>query len=171
MGTPTMRATMTLPAVVPCSGSLARAEMNAMLRRTARRLVAIPCRVCEKATNRDRKDSNCCCIVTSRGKYILGAELSKGGGISAMTTSSSVYGYVTVNNSLTPLSAMLTDAVDDGLIVTNAARQPRRARHGSARRKVYLDAKRQAPKFLDLTGPRRCWPPRRSPTARWSLLR
>src|SRR5204863_4611726 len=35
---------------------------------------------------------------------------------------------VTINNSLTPLSAMLTDAVDDGLIVTNAARQPRRAR-------------------------------------------
>ncbi|HKP89800.1 MAG TPA: tyrosine-type recombinase/integrase [Thermoleophilaceae bacterium] len=57
---------------------------------------------------------------------------------------------VTINNSLTPLSAMLTDAVDEGLIVTNAARQPRRARHGGSRRgALYVAVKRAAPKFLE----------------------
>jgi integrase len=57
---------------------------------------------------------------------------------------------VTVNSTLTPLSAMLTDAVTDGLIAANPARQPRRARHGSSRRgQLFADARREAPKFLE----------------------
>jgi integrase len=58
---------------------------------------------------------------------------------------------VSVNATLTPLSAMLTDAVADGLIASNPARQPRRARHGGSRRTQLLaDARRGAPKFLEL---------------------
>jgi integrase len=57
---------------------------------------------------------------------------------------------VTVNSTLTPLSAMLTDAVTDGLIAANPARQPRRARHGSSRRgQLFADARREAPKHLE----------------------
>lgn len=57
---------------------------------------------------------------------------------------------ITVNHTLTPLSAMLTDAVASGLIASNPVRQPRRARHGASARKVtYLDARRAEPKFLE----------------------
>lgn len=57
---------------------------------------------------------------------------------------------VTVNGTLTPLSAMLTDAVAEGLIAANPARQPRRARHrGSGRKALYADAKRETPKHLE----------------------
>jgi integrase len=57
---------------------------------------------------------------------------------------------LSVNHTLTPLSAMLTDAVAEGLIASNPVRQPRRARHGGSRRKAaYLDAQRPAPKFLE----------------------
>jgi integrase len=45
---------------------------------------------------------------------------------------------------------MLTDAVADGLIVVNHARQPRRARHGNSRRNQVLpDARRPEPKFYE----------------------
>lgn len=57
---------------------------------------------------------------------------------------------ITVNHTLTPLSAMLTDAVADGLLASNPARQPRRARHGgSKRRGLYADATRPPPKYLE----------------------
>jgi integrase len=56
----------------------------------------------------------------------------------------------TVNTTLTPLSAMLTDAVAAGLIATNPARQPRRARHGGSRRRaLYAEAERKPPKYLE----------------------
>lgn len=57
----------------------------------------------------------------------------------------------TIDNSLTPLSAMLSDAVSDGLLTRNPLRQPRRARHGGSRRKsLYVNAKRKAPKHLEV---------------------
>ena len=57
---------------------------------------------------------------------------------------------ISVNHTLTPLSAMLTDAVGDGLISSNPVRQPRRARHGaSTRNAAYLEAQRADPKFLE----------------------
>jgi hypothetical protein len=57
---------------------------------------------------------------------------------------------ISVNHTLTPLSAMLTDAVADGLLPSNPVRQPRRARHGASARKVtYLDVRRADPKFLE----------------------
>lgn len=58
---------------------------------------------------------------------------------------------VTAQNSLTPLSGMLTDAVDDKLIARNPAQRPRRARHGGSRRRaVLLPVKRVAPKHLEI---------------------
>ena len=58
---------------------------------------------------------------------------------------------VTVNATLTPLSAMLTDAVAEGYLPANPARQPRRARHGGSRRNhVFADVHRADPKFLEL---------------------
>jgi integrase len=58
---------------------------------------------------------------------------------------------VTVNATLTPLSAMLTDAVAEGYIAANPARQPRKARHGASRRaEVLADVRRGDPKFLEL---------------------
>lgn len=57
---------------------------------------------------------------------------------------------ITVNNLMTPLSAMLTDAVSEGLIATNAARQPSRARHGGSRRaSLYVEAKRATPAHFE----------------------
>jgi integrase len=57
---------------------------------------------------------------------------------------------ISVNHTLTPLSAMLTDAVGDGVISSNPVRQPRRARHGASLRKAsYLEARRADPKFLE----------------------
>jgi Phage integrase family/Phage integrase SAM-like domain len=41
----------------------------------------------------------------------------------------------TANATITPLSAMLTDAMDAGLIQSNPCQQPRRARHGASRRR------------------------------------
>lgn len=57
---------------------------------------------------------------------------------------------VTVNATLTPLSAMLSDAVADGLIDSNPAHRPRRTRHGRSRRHaIYADAERPTPKHLE----------------------
>lgn len=57
---------------------------------------------------------------------------------------------VTVNATVTPLSAMLTDAVAEGLIAANPARQPQRARHGGSRRRaLYADVERKPPKHLE----------------------
>jgi integrase len=45
---------------------------------------------------------------------------------------------------------MLTDAVAEGLIPVNPARQPRRARHGGSRRRaIYADARGKAPAYLE----------------------
>jgi integrase len=60
------------------------------------------------------------------------------------------YAPRTVNASLTPLSAMLTDAVAEGLIASNPARQPRRGRHAASRRTaVYAEEQAKVPKFLE----------------------
>jgi integrase len=51
---------------------------------------------------------------------------------------------------LSVLSAMLTDAVAEGLIVANPARQPRMARHGASRRRLlYLPVEQTPPKHLE----------------------
>jgi hypothetical protein len=51
------------------------------------------------------------------------------------------------NELLTPISAMLTDAEIEGLIESNPARAPRRARHGATQRNaVYEQLARQPPK-------------------------
>src|SRR5215218_7736495 len=56
----------------------------------------------------------------------------------------------TANALLTPLSAMLTDALEDGLISSNPCRQPRRARHGASRRRALLaEVKTERPKHLE----------------------
>jgi integrase len=58
----------------------------------------------------------------------------------------------TANATITPLSAMLTDAMDAGLIQSNPCRQPRRARHGSSRRKALLaEVTAEKPKHLEPT--------------------
>lgn len=57
----------------------------------------------------------------------------------------------TVNASLTLLSAMLTDAVADGLLTANPVCQPRRGRHGGRRRAIYARVEPSAPKHLEPT--------------------
>jgi integrase len=60
------------------------------------------------------------------------------------------FASTSINGQLTPLSAMLSDAVADGLIVANPCRQPRRGRHGATRRTALFADQRTAPKFLEL---------------------
>jgi integrase len=56
----------------------------------------------------------------------------------------------TVNATLTPLSAMFSDAVGEGRLAANPVSQPRRARHGGSRRTAILaDVKRKPPKHLE----------------------
>lgn len=56
------------------------------------------------------------------------------------------------NATITPLSAMLTDARDEGLVQSNPCQQPRRARHGASRRKALLaEVKQERPKHLEPT--------------------
>lgn len=58
----------------------------------------------------------------------------------------------TANALITPLSAMLTDARDVGLIASNPCQQPRRARHGASRRRALLaEVKSDKPKHLEPT--------------------
>lgn len=55
------------------------------------------------------------------------------------------------NELLTPISAMLTDAEINGLIPSNPARVPRRARHGATQRNaVYLQLERKPAKHLSI---------------------
>ena len=61
------------------------------------------------------------------------------------------FAAVTVNAMLTPLSAMLSDAVEAGYITTNPCRSPRRARHGASRRgQILAPVEQKPPKFLEL---------------------
>jgi integrase len=56
----------------------------------------------------------------------------------------------TANATITPLSAMLTDARDEGLVASNPCQQPRRARHGSSRRRALLaEVRAEKPKHLE----------------------
>jgi integrase len=58
----------------------------------------------------------------------------------------------TANATITPLSAMLTDAIDEGLIQSNPCHQPRRARHRASRRKSLLaEVRTEKPKHLEPT--------------------
>jgi integrase len=58
----------------------------------------------------------------------------------------------TANATITPLSAMLTDARDAGLIASNPCQQPRRARHGASRRHALLaEVNVSKPKHLEPT--------------------
>jgi integrase len=58
----------------------------------------------------------------------------------------------TANATITPLSAMLTDAIDEGLIQSNPCHRPRRARHGASRRRALLaEVKAEKPKHLEPT--------------------
>ena len=56
----------------------------------------------------------------------------------------------TANALVTPFSAMLTDALDAGLIPSNPCHQPRRARHGASRRRALLaEVTVERPKYLE----------------------
>jgi integrase len=56
----------------------------------------------------------------------------------------------TAKNSLTVLSAMLTDAMSEGLIEGNPCRAPKRGRHANRRVGVDLQVRRKPPKHLEL---------------------
>jgi integrase len=55
----------------------------------------------------------------------------------------------TVNNTLTMLSAALTDAVADSFLAANPVCQPRRGRHGGRRRAIYARTESPQPKHLE----------------------